>query len=165
MAEDLEWNLVLRCNLVSKSVVLALQRQREGGIVSALHQHWTAGLPNKGVARACPDTIKHGPHVHSGPLTDHEDFSHCLVVDAGQHVGQHLGDESCAHLAGVDHVAVDRLHQGHILVRQRLLPSKEHSHLSFPPSLPSLAPQASCLPPPPLERSSPPSVHNLLSNG
>ena len=29
-------NLVLSCNLVSKSVVLALQRQREGGIVSAL---------------------------------------------------------------------------------------------------------------------------------
>ena len=31
-----------------------------------------------------------------------------------------LGNESCAHLAGVDDVAVDRLHQRHVLVRQRL---------------------------------------------
>merc|ERR550534_2684726 len=110
MAEDLEWNLVLSCNLVSKSVVLALQRQREGGIVGALHQHWTAGLPNKGVARARPDTIKHSSHIHASPFADHEYFSHGLVVHTSEHVGQHLWNKGSAHLASVDNVAIYRLH-------------------------------------------------------
>ena len=37
---------------------------------------------------------------------------------------KYLWNESCAHLAGVDHVAIDRLHQRHIFICQRLQNTK-----------------------------------------
>ena len=43
-------------------------------------------------------------------LTNHEALSSCDEVDAGQHVGKDLRDESCAHRASVQHVAEAGLH-------------------------------------------------------
>ena len=43
-------------------------------------------------------------------LTNHETLSCRDEVDAGEHVGKDLRDESCAHWASVQHVAEAGLH-------------------------------------------------------